>query len=117
MKTRCLISMTAAGLLMLAPASSASAATAVDPSFIKDTSQAGLTEVARGRAISPKAVAPKVRDFAQQMMSDHSAANADLTTIANRYGATLSTRLTNQQQKPLAALNRKANLAFDATPH
>lgn len=56
---------------------------AQDPDgFVDDASAKGVAEIEVGKLALEKAVAPDVKTFAQMMVSDHTAANDKLKTIA-----------------------------------
>ena len=46
--------------------------------FAATAAQGGMMEVASGRIALQRAVDPSVREFGQRMISDHTAANAEL---------------------------------------
>lgn len=54
-----------------------------DKSFVKNAYQDGLAEVKAGEMALGKTANADVKAFAQQMVTDHTAANTDLKTIAD----------------------------------
>ncbi|KPC31503.1 Uncharacterized protein ABJ99_2873 [Pseudomonas syringae pv. cilantro] len=51
--------------------------------FVKDASAKGIAEVQLGKlALDEKDISPAVKEFAEQMVKDHTAANEKLATIA-----------------------------------
>ena len=62
---------------------------AADRDFALEAARAGQKEVQLGNLAASQAGAPPVRDFAQQMVADHSAANDELKTLASAAGLTL----------------------------
>src|SRR5262245_58188613 len=57
-----------------------------DTDFAREVSAAGLAEVNLGRIGVQRAVNPEVRKFAQRMVDDHTKANQELITLANKKG-------------------------------
>lgn len=60
-----------------------------DKSFIEKAAKSGMEEVAISRIAVERATNPQVREFAQMMVSDHSGANSELTTLALSKNVTL----------------------------
>ena len=54
----------------------------VDRAFLEQAAQNGHAEVSAGRLALTKARNPKVRDFAQRMVDDHTQAGQELKTLA-----------------------------------
>jgi putative membrane protein len=54
-----------------------------------------------------------VRSFAERMVVDHTKTNAELRTIAERKGVTLSTRWASDRQKSADELAKATGAAFD----
>lgn len=61
---------------------------AAERDFALEAARAGQKEVQLGNLAVQQASAPAVRDFAQQMVSDHGAANEELKSIATTAGLT-----------------------------
>jgi putative membrane protein len=55
-----------------------------DRSFVTQATTGGLAEVAAGKIAEEKAQKDNVKDFARQMVTDHSKANDQLATIAQQ---------------------------------
>jgi len=53
-----------------------------DKSFVEKAAKMGQEEVAISRVAVERATNPQVREFAQMMVSDHTGANSELTTLA-----------------------------------
>lgn len=53
-----------------------------DKSFVEKAAKMGMEEVAISRIAVERATNPQVREFAQMMVSDHTGANSELTTLA-----------------------------------
>jgi putative membrane protein len=63
-----------------APASAAAAQADID--FVNKAASSGLAEVEASRGVSEKTANATVREFADMMIKDHSAANSELTRLA-----------------------------------
>jgi putative membrane protein len=64
------------------PATSQTAAKSTDQTFVREASAAGLSEVAEAEAALKKAKRLDVRKAAQQLLTDHTAANEQLRALA-----------------------------------
>jgi putative membrane protein len=60
-----------------------------DRSFFKKAATGGMKEVAVSQAVMDHLTNPQVRTFAQTMITDHTAANAELAVLAGNKGVTL----------------------------
>ena len=58
-------------------------------SFIKDAAKSGMAEVTISKASVDRLQSQPVKDFAQMMISDHGAVNAELMALAMTKGVTL----------------------------
>ena len=58
------------------------AGTSPDMSFYKTLAEGGMTEVDLGQLAQQKSTSPKVKDFAEMMVKDHSKANQKLESLA-----------------------------------
>jgi putative membrane protein len=81
--------------------------------FAMEAAQGGLTEVQLGRLAAERASAPVVRQFGQQMVADHSKANADLQQIAARKSLQLPTAPKSEQQAEFDKLSQLSGADFD----
>jgi putative membrane protein len=68
-----------------------------DRDFVKDVALAGMAEVESSRLAVQKASSPAVKQFAQKMIDDHTAANAELTKLAQSKGAAPPAELDRSQ--------------------
>jgi putative membrane protein len=55
-----------------------------DKAFVTDAANAGLTEVRLGKLAAERGSTPKVKEFANMMVKDHTAANDELKKLAER---------------------------------
>jgi putative membrane protein len=60
-----------------------------DRAFFEKAAKAGMKEVEISQAVSSRLTNSQVRDFAQSMVTDHSAANTELMALAARKGVVL----------------------------
>jgi putative membrane protein len=68
--------------LTMIPLAALAASGSPDASFYKSLAEGGVAEVRLGKLAQQKASDPSVKDFAAMMVKDHSAANAQLRTLA-----------------------------------
>jgi putative membrane protein len=83
-----------------------------DKDFVKDAAEGGMAEVELSK-IAEKSENPEVKRFAERMVQDHTAANAELTTIAAGLGAELPKALDPEHQKIRDQLRNMHGKAFD----
>ena len=76
MKFAIIVTLTAAAPLAFA------AGSAADNTFYRTLAEGGMAEVDLARLAQQKSTDPKVKDFAQMMVNDHSAANKKLEALA-----------------------------------
>jgi len=106
-----------AGVLVVSVISAVSAQTptSVDPaSFVTKAAQGGLTEVAVSKAAEASSQDPKVKQFAEQMVRDHSKANDELASLAKSKGLQVPTSLDAEHQAIVQKLSNKKGADFDA---
>jgi putative membrane protein len=60
-----------------------------DRNFIEEAAKGGMKEVQISQAVLAKLTVPAAKDFANMMVNDHMAANAELTALASQKGVTL----------------------------
>jgi putative membrane protein len=81
-------------------------------SFMKDAAEAGMAEVEIAKLAKDRATNPRVKNFAEMMIKDHSAANNDLMAIARNKSVTLPSTL-GKHQDHLEDLSKKKGADFD----
>ena len=91
----------------------AEAGTATDRDFLGTAAQANLAEVDAGKLATKKAASPDVKKFAQMMIDDHTAANAELLELARKKNIALPTEPDGAHQKAAAALAELSGTDFD----
>lgn len=88
--------------------------TALTPQeFVNKATQANLLEVKLGRLAADKGSTQKVKSFGQQMIQDHTKANADLRKIATKNGLNVPTTLSPDKQDIYNHLSSLSGTQFD----
>jgi putative membrane protein len=82
--------------------------------FVKKAAQDGLTEVTLGKQAATKAQDPKVKQFAEHMVKDHSKANDELTNLARKKGLEVPSSLDPEHQAIVQKMSGKSGADFDA---
>jgi putative membrane protein len=72
---------------------------AFDSQFMTKAASGGLLEVQLGQQVAQKATTPEAKQFAQQMVTDHTKGNNELKALAAQKNITLPTTLGEDQQK------------------
>ena len=80
--------------------------------FMNDVAEASMAEVEIGKLAKDRALNPRVKNFAEMMIKDHTAANNDLMTIARDKSVTLPSKL-GKHQSHLEDLSKKNGAEFD----
>jgi putative membrane protein len=84
-----------------------------DAAFAVEAANGGMSEVNLGKLAQDKGTGQKVKDFAGQMVKDHSKANDELMTLAKSKNITLPAVVSDAEQKHFDDLNKKAGSDFD----
>ncbi|MCE6991143.1 DUF4142 domain-containing protein [Dyadobacter sp. CY323] len=92
---------------------SASTAAKEDADFAVEAANGGMAEVALSKIAETKATDPKVKEFAKQMVTDHSKANDELKALAASKNITLPSASDEEKQKAAADLAGKSGTDFD----
>jgi putative membrane protein len=82
--------------------------------FVKTAAQDGMTEVELGKLAMDKSNNAAVKRFAQKMVQDHGAANAELSGIAKGKSLKVPAGLDEEHQGMVKKLAAKSGAAFDA---
>ena len=82
-------------------------------SFWTVAAQGSMAEVALSNAALQRAQSDQVKQFAQQMITDHTVTNQELTRTASTKSVTLPTSLSEKQQRDLDKLNTRSGADFD----
>lgn len=80
------------GALCLAATNEKGSLSASDRAFMKAAAKGGELEVAMGKVAAQNATNADVKSFGERMVTDHSKANEELKSIAEKKGVTLPTK-------------------------
>ena len=86
-----------------------------DSKFMTEAASGGMMEVQAGQLAVQKGISQEVKDFGQQMITDHSAANDQLKTMAAQKNVILPEALSADDQKSIDHLNSVDAKDFDKT--
>lgn len=84
-----------------------------DRKFVEKAASGGMAEVELGKLATKKAATPEVRQFAEQMVKDHSQANTELKQLASKKNFPLPSDVTTEQKQDLQKLSQKSGKDFD----
>jgi putative membrane protein len=84
-----------------------------DQEFLVEAASGGLMEVQLGQIAQTNAASPKVKEFGQQMVTDHSKANDELKALAASKNITIPTTPGEDHQKHINDLKDKKGADFD----
>jgi len=84
-----------------------------DQKFAMEAAMGGMAEVEMGRVAAQKGASAEVRQFGQQMVDDHTKANAELMQIAESKGMTLPTALDAKHQMMMQKMSALSAEKFD----
>lgn len=84
-----------------------------DVDFAVKAADGGMLEVELGKLALQNASSPRVKDFGQMMVDDHSKANAELKQTAMQKNITLPAAMSDKCQKMYADLSKKKGKDFD----
>jgi putative membrane protein len=87
-------SLSFAGLALAqeSPAAKAPSLSAKDKTFMKKAAKGGMMEVAMGKVAEQKGQSEDVKSFGKRMVTDHSKANDELKSIAEKKGVKLPSK-------------------------
>jgi putative membrane protein len=86
-----------------------------DLAFVQQATASGLAEVSEGQIAIAKSSNPAVRNFGQRMVTDHTAANNQLSAIAAQEHIQQSPVLTGSQQQDIVTLEILSDPQFTRT--
>lgn len=84
-----------------------------DAKWAVDVANSGMTEIELSKVAQTKAGDPRLKDFADMMVTDHTAASDKLKQLAAAKSITLPDKLSDASQKKLDDLNKKTGKDFD----
>jgi putative membrane protein len=112
-----MLKMAVASSLMTAAAGLAAAAdtglTPADRDFINKAAQGGLMEVAAGKLAAQRGLDPAVKSFGQRMVTDHTAANDTLKSLASSKQMNLPDSVSPEEHTALGKLEGLNGAEFD----
>lgn len=85
-----------------------------DEKFMTTAAQGGMAEVAAARVALDHAASDAVKQYAQKMLDDHTANNAELMQLAASKGVTLPNSTDAKHQAELDKLSKLSGAQFDA---
>jgi putative membrane protein len=86
---------------------------AFDSEFMTKAASGGMLEVKLGQEIVRRATTPEAKQFAQQMVTDHTKGNAQLMAIASQKNITLPATMGSEQQKVYDEVTGEKGTALD----
>jgi putative membrane protein len=112
-----MLKMAVASSVMAAAAGLAAAAdtglTPADRDFINKAAQGGLMEVAAGKLAAQRGLDPAVKSFGQKMVTDHTAANDTLKSLASSKQMNLPDSVSPEEHTALGKLEGLNGTEFD----
>jgi len=81
--------------------------------FLTEAAQGGIAEVELGKIAVTKATSPDVKKFAQMMIDDHTRANNDLKTIAQKKGVQVPAETDSNHKATIDDLRSLVGAEFD----
>jgi putative membrane protein len=84
-----------------------------DAEFLTKAASGGMLEVELGKQVVARAITPQAKEFAQQMVDDHSKGNAELMALANKKNITLPTTLGDDHAKVLKEVTEEKGVKMD----
>ncbi|MBO9513001.1 MAG: DUF4142 domain-containing protein [Variovorax sp.] len=102
-----------AGALAAGAALGATSLSRTDSDALQSMAQANMAEVEAGQMALKKAQDPKVKQFAQMMVDDHSAGLKDVQQVAQSKGVTLPTEPNKGQKSQADTLSKLEGASFD----
>jgi putative membrane protein len=84
-----------------------------DPTFVLQATEANLAEINFGQLAAKQAHNADVRKFAQEMVTDHTKANKDITALATEKKWNVAAGMSRDHQTKYDRLARMEGVAFD----
>ena len=94
---------------------SASAQQADQTNFLADAIRGNVAEVKLGQLAVERAQSQQVREYADMLRKDHTAALLKASSLANEIGVPASSELTDHQKKQFESLQKLSGDEFDTT--
>jgi putative membrane protein len=89
-------------------------ATAKEKAFIMKAANGGMTEVELGKVAADKGASQDVKDFGNQMVTDHSRANEQLKEVAGKLGVEVPAKVDAKHQAKIDKMSAMSGAAFDS---
>jgi len=86
-----------------------------DAGFVEKASAAGLAEVNAGRLAAKHASSPEVKEFAEKMVKDHTKANKELISLANKRGFKVARTMDERHKEMSEKMMKLSGAEFDRT--
>ena len=96
-----------------AMAQNTGSAATTDQAFVDLAGQTDMTEAHLGQLAADQAASPGVKEFAQMLVTDHTADYTQLTAVATKASLTVPKGLDAKQQKMIAPYEKLHGKAFD----
>ncbi len=93
--------------------SSGSQLAAADRRFVEKAAESGMAEVQAAQLAQQKSTDPKIKDFAQRMITDHTQANQKLMALAQTKAVTPPTEISSKHQTEMTKLQGLDGQKFD----
>jgi putative membrane protein len=103
----------AAGAIGLSVLSASAALSSADSEFAMKAASGGIAEVQAAQLAEQRATSPQIKQFAQRMTTDHTAANTELQQIAKQANINLPTRPAGKDAAEEQKLRELNGAAFD----
>jgi putative membrane protein len=103
----------AAGVIGLSGLSASAALSSADREFAMKAASGGMAEVQAAQLAEQRATSPQIKQFAQRMITDHSAANTELQQIAKQANIALPSQPTGKDAAEGQKLRGLNGRAFD----
>jgi len=103
----------AAGSIGLSVLSASAALSSADSEFAMKAASGGIAEVQAAQLAEQRATSPQIKQFAQRMTTDHTAANTELQQIAKQANINLPTRPEGKDAAEEQKLREQNGAAFD----
>jgi putative membrane protein len=106
--------MSVSGVCLMAALALAGCASGGDSNkFMTTAAQGGMAEVQLGRLAAERGSSEAVKQFGQHMVMDHSKANQELTTLAQRKNVSLPQEVNSDQKSEADKLAKLSGADFD----
>ncbi|HEY1770516.1 MAG TPA: DUF4142 domain-containing protein [Chthoniobacterales bacterium] len=88
-------------------------ATSMEKMFVKKAADGGMTEVELGHLAAEKGASDAVKDFGNQMVTDHSKINDNLKEVAGKMNVQLPSTISKKHKMVMDKLTGLSGAAFD----